>query len=161
MKILPLKKYPENILLQRCKKIDKISYEDLNLLDQMAATMYASHGVGLAAPQIGVDRQLAVIDIGNGLVKMINPVIIKKTGSDTMEEGCLSLPSGFQAKIKRAKELSVKYLNERGETISIKTSGLFSRAIQHEVDHLMGILIIDRMNPLKKMILKNKLRFSK
>ncbi len=161
MKVLPLKKYPEKILLQKAIYVDRITPADLNLLDEMATTMYVSRGIGLAALQIGVNRQLAVIDIGDGLIKMINPKIVKRRGWDIMEEGCLSLPSNFQAYIKRSKEIYVTYINELGETISIKTSGLLARAIQHEVDHLMGIMIIHRINFIKRFFLKRRLSFIK
>ncbi len=157
MKILPLKKYPNKVLSKKNLIVEKITPDELKLLNDMAATMYASYGIGLAAPQIGVNKQLAVIDVGNGLIKLINPVIIKKIGRDCMEEGCLSLPSGFQVKVTRAKEVHAKYLNEYGEQIFVKASGLLAKAIQHEVDHLMGILIIDKVNPVKKIFIINKL----
>ena len=160
MKALPLIKYPDKILLQKSSFVEKISPEIIRLLDEMAATMYANSGIGLAAPQIGISRQFAVIDVGNGLIKMINPRIIRKIGCDTMEEGCLSLPLGFQVKVKRSKEIEVEFIDDKGEKVSMKADGILAKAVQHEVDHLIGILIIDRTNPLKRILLKKRLRLS-
>ena len=113
----------------------------------MAKLMYLSQGVGLAAQQVGIDKQLAVIDIGNGLIKFINPVIIKRQGIDLLEEGCLSVP-GVSIKVKRAKSVTVHFLDEEGSVQQLHADGLLARALQHELDHLAGVLIIDYVNPV-------------
>ncbi|MEA3485875.1 MAG: peptide deformylase, partial [Candidatus Aerophobetes bacterium] len=105
-------------------------------------TMYASQGIGLAAPQVGIDKRLIVVDVGEGLLKLINPLILLEEGESILEEGCLSLP-GVNVKVKRAKSVVVEGWNEKRKRIKIKSEDLFAHAIQHEVDHLQGILIID------------------
>ena len=99
---------------------------------------------------IGIDKNMIVVDIGEGLLRVINPVIIKKEGNESQEEGCLSVPETC-VNVKRAKKILVNYLNEKGEPLSIAAEGLLARVLQHEIDHLMGKLIIDYMNPLKKL----------
>ena len=121
----------------------------------MALSMYLSQGVGLAAVQVGIDKQLAVVDTGEGLIKMINPTIIKREGLETQEEGCLSVP-GACVKVKRAKKIVVSFLNEQGEVTELRAEGLLSRAIQHEIDHLSGTVIVDYLHPLKKLLLKRR-----
>ena len=123
------------------------------MLDEMARAMYLSQGVGLAAVQVGIDRQLAVVDTGEGLIKMVNPAIVKREGVETQEEGCLSCPDAC-VKVRRAKKIVVSYLNEEGVVAELKAEGLLARAIQHEIDHLCGTLIIDYLSPIKKMLFK-------
>jgi peptide deformylase len=125
----------------------------------MAETMYLNSGVGLAANQVGIEKQLAVIDVGNGLVKLINPIVVKSEGAEVQEEGCLSVP-GVVVKVKRAKRVIIDYLNETGEACRLSAEGLFARAIQHELDHLSGRLIVDYMNPLTKLFLKKGKKLS-
>lgn len=146
-------KHPNKGLRKKTAKISKITDAERKLLSDMAKAMYLNSGVGLAANQIGIDKQLAVIDVGNGLIKMINPVIVKKDGILTEEEGCLSVP-GVTVKVKRAKKVVVNFLNEAGECLSLEADGLLARAIQHEVDHLCGKLIIDYMGPIKRFLSK-------
>jgi len=148
-----IRKFPDTILRKKARGVYKVGAAEKALLTSMAETMYMNQGVGLAALQVGIDKQLAVIDIGNGLIKMVNPIIIRKEGREICEEGCLSVP-GIVVKVKRAKDITVNFLNENGEAVQLKASGLLARAAQHEVDHLMGILIIDYLNPVKKMLLK-------
>lgn len=145
--------FPESILRKKAQKVSKVTDAERATLDDMAKTMYLSQGVGLAAVQVGIDRQLAVIDTGSGLIKMINPSIVKKDGLESQEEGCLSCP-GACVKVRRAKKVVVSYLNESGEVAEIRADGLLARALQHEIDHLGGKLIIDHLNPIKKMLLK-------
>lgn len=125
------------------------------MLRDMAETMYLNKGVGIAAVQVGVDKQLAVVDVGDGLIKLVNPTIIKKDGGDTQEEGCLSLPD-TTVKVKRAERIVVSFLKEDGDVSQIFADGLLARAIQHEIDHLSGKLIIDYLNPIKKLLLKRR-----
>jgi len=156
MAILEVIKYPGQSLKTRAKNVDRITKEEADQLNDMADTMYISHGVGLAATQVGIDKQLAVIDIGQGLVKLVNPVITRRSGWETMEEGCLSAP-GIQVKVRRSRKISVRAMNEKGSPVAFEAEGLFARAIQHEVDHLRGKLIIDYLGPVKKfMALRRK-----
>lgn len=149
-------KYPDSVLKKEASKVGKVSEKERKLLADMASIMYLNQGVGLAAVQVGIGRQLAVIDIGKGLIKMINPTITRKEGSETQEEGCLSVP-GVTVKVKRAKKVTVTYLDESGEVKELRADGLLARAIQHEIDHLCGRLIINYLNPLKKLLVKNRL----
>lgn len=151
---------PNSGLRKKTAKVLKISDLELGILDEMAKTMYLKGGVGLAACQVGIDKQLAVIDIGDGLIKLINPVIVKKEGCETQEEGCLSIPEAV-VKVKRAKKIVVEYLNEEGEALKITAQGLLARVIQHEVDHLSGRLIIDYLSPIKKLFFSNRLTIRK
>lgn len=155
MTSLSIKKLPDSILRKKTIKVGSVGALEKKILTDMAETMYISQGVGLAATQVGLDRQIAVIDIGNGLIKMINPVIIKKEGSDIQDEGCLSVP-GVSVKVKRARKVIVTYMDENGETVQMEAEGLLARAIQHELDHLSGKLIIDYLGPVKKMLIKRR-----
>ena len=151
---------PDTCLRKKTAKVLKISDKEKNILDEMAKTMYLKGGVGLAACQVGIDKQLAVIDIGDGLIKLINPVIVKKDGSETQEEGCLSIPEAV-VKVKRAKKVVVEYMNERGEALKINAEGLLARVLQHELDHLSGKVIIDYLSPIKKLFFSNRLTIRK
>jgi peptide deformylase len=151
---------PNPCLRKKSGKVFKVSDEDRRILDEMAKTMYLKGGVGLAACQVGIDKQLAVVDIGVGLIKLLNPVIVKKEGRETQEEGCLSVPEAI-VKVKRAKKISVEYLNEKGEALSMIADGLLARVIQHELDHLSGKLIIDYLSPIKKLFFSNRLTIRK
>ena len=122
----------------------------------MAKTMYLKGGVGLAASQVGIDKQLAVIDVGNGLISLINPIIVKRDGREVLEEGCLSVP-GINVKIRRSKMVTAHFLDEDGKAQKLHADGLLARALQHELDHLAGILIIDYVNPVKKILLRRAL----
>lgn len=154
---LKLRTFPESILRKKTEKVGHVTDSERSILDKMADLMYLSQGVGLAATQVGIDKQLAVIDVGDGLIKMINPVIIKRDGSDTSDEGCLSCP-GTTVKVKRAKKVVVQFLNENGDVMQLKAEGLLAKAVQHELDHLAGKLILDYLGPIKKMFLKTKLK---
>ena len=151
---------PNACLRKKAVKVFKISDEEKRILDEMAETMYIKGGVGLAACQVGIDKQLVVIDIGDGLIKLVNPVIIKKEGYEALEEGCLSVPEAV-IKVKRAKKITVEYLNEKGEAMTMTAEGLLARVIQHEVDHLLGKLIVDYLSPIKKLFFSNRLTIRK
>ncbi|MBN2452893.1 MAG: peptide deformylase [Candidatus Omnitrophica bacterium] len=154
---LKIKTFPDTILRKKPAKAGKVTEADRSMLSDMAKTMYLSQGVGLAATQVGVDKQFAVIDIGEGLIKMINPVIVKRAGFESQEEGCLSCP-GSSVKVRRAKRVVVRFLDENGDIMELKAEGLLARAIQHELDHLSGKLIIDYMNPIKRLFTKKRPR---
>ena len=127
----------------------------------MAETMYTDSGVGLAAPQVGVSKRIILVDgEEDGLIVLINPVIIKSEGELIDEEGCLSVP-GIYSQVKRSLKVTVKALNENGDPIEITKEGLTARALQHEIDHLDGILFIDRIGRITRQILLNKLKKKK
>lgn len=135
------------VLRQRAKVVPEINKAIEKLLDDMADTMYDADGIGLAAVQIGVAKRVVVVDVGDGLVELINPEILEKTGGIVVaSEGCLSLP-GLSGNVPRAAEIKVRALNRDGETVEFEASDLFARAIQHEVDHLDGILFTDYLKP--------------
>lgn len=132
------------ILRKFSREVKDISDRIKILLDDMAETMYENDGVGLAAPQVGVLRQVVVIDIGDGLIKLINPEIIESEGENIDVEGCLSVPNRVGT-VKRPDRVKVKYLNEFGEEKIIDGTGLLAKALCHEIDHLNGILFIDKI----------------
>jgi peptide deformylase len=143
-------KYPNPALKKASAPVLAIGEDDRTLLEEMAKVMYLSHGIGLAAPQVGVNRKLIVVDIGDkNLLRLVNPVIIEAEGRDEMEEGCLSVPNIY-VNVKRAKSIKIKALNENGQLVNFKAAGLLARAILHEIDHINGRLIIDHLNPIKR-----------
>ena len=154
--MLELKKYPDKILRIKCSPVEVVDDRIKSILSDMAFTMRVRNGIGLAAPQIGINKQIAVVDIGDGPINLINPRIIDIDGKGGIEEGCLSLPEVL-LKVKRADALRLSTLDETGKNITIDAKGLLSIVIQHEIDHLNGILIIDHANFIKKQFLKNKL----
>ncbi|MBO7406709.1 MAG: peptide deformylase [Clostridia bacterium] len=134
----------EEILRMKCKPVKDVSDSIRSLIGDMFETMYASNGVGLAAPQIGILRRLAVIDDTQGnKLAIINPVITSREGEQLATEGCLSLP-GYQGEVKRAEKIHVDALDENGEPLSIDAEGFFAVVLQHEIDHLDGILYKDK-----------------
>lgn len=158
MEPLKIRKYPDSILRKKCARVEKITNVEIRLLEEMLFTMRHFAGIGLAAPQIGIARNLIVADIGEGAIRLANPVILKTGGSDKMEEGCLSIP-GTGVLIDRPDEIIISGLNESGKVIELEARGLLARVLQHEIDHLQGKLIIDYVGLLEKMmLLKPKLR---
>jgi len=143
MAIRAIRKDSDEILRKVSKKVEKIDDRILTLLDDMAETMRAADGVGLAAPQVGILRRVVVIDIGEGLIELINPVIVYESGEQQREEGCLSIP-GKSGIVKRPKKVIVRALNRKGETFEITGEDLLAVALCHEIDHLNGILFIDK-----------------
>ena len=134
------------VLRQIAKPVPKITPVIEKLLTDMAQTMYDANGVGLAAVQIGITKRVVVMDVGDGLSELVNPEIVHKVGSQVDSEGCLSL-SGFRVDVDRAMNVTVRGLNRQGEEVTIQGSGLLARCIQHEVDHLNGILFTDYLQP--------------
>ena len=126
------------------KEVKKVNEHICELLDDMAQTLYDARGVGLAAPQVGALRRIAIIDVGEGLIELINPEIIEMEGQQREEEGCLSLPedNGY---VLRPEYVKVRAMNREGEIKEYEGSGLFARAVCHEVDHLDGVLFIDKI----------------
>lgn len=151
MSVLEIKKAGDPVLRQVAKPVKKIDKKIKNLLSDMAATMYAANGVGLAAPQIGVSSRIVVIDTGEepGLLEMVNPEILDKEGSCTHVEGCLSVPN-FDGEVERAEKVKVKFLDRNGKSVILDAEELLAIAVQHEIDHLDGILFIDKASALIK-----------
>ncbi len=145
-------KYPDVKLKNRCSPVTIVGEEEKNILQRMAKTMYVNHGVGLAAPQVGINKELAVVDIGDKkLLKLINPAIVAAEGNEQLEEGCLSIPNVY-VEVKRPARIKVKSLDENGRELDFEAAGLLARAILHEIDHLNGRLIIDYLNPIKRLL---------
>ena len=158
---------PDPILREKSKTLERVDDELRKLLDDMLETMYAAPGIGLAAVQVGVLKRLIVIDISKDKEKknplfLINPEIISKSKNTSIhEEGCLSLPGHF-AEIERPSECRIKFVDYSGKKKELKASGLLATCIQHEVDHLDGILFIDYLSKLKKdMIVKKLIKHKK
>ncbi len=144
MAIRKIRTVGDDVLRKKCKEIEEITNRDLILIDDMIDTMYEANGVGLAAPQVGILKRIFVIDIGDevGARVFINPVILETSGSQTDDEGCLSIP-GESTEIERPNYVKVKALNEKGEEFILEGEELLARAILHENDHLNGVLYID------------------
>ena len=153
---------PDPILRKKCEPLEKVDVDTKKLMDDMLATMYAAPGIGLAAVQVGILKRLVVIDISKEEEKkkpifLINPQIIHQSKNTSVyEEGCLSLPGQF-AEIERPAECTIKYIDYHGKEKELKSDGLLATCIQHEVDHLNGILFIDYLSKLKKDMIIKKL----
>ena len=133
----------DDLLGKRSREISEINERILTLLDDMAETMYKAEGVGLAAPQVGVLRRCVVIDVGEGLIKLINPVIVESSEeTETRLEGCLSVPD-YVGWVRRPCRVKVEALNEKGEKVTIEAEGLYKKALCHEIDHLDGVIFPD------------------
>lgn len=136
--------YGDKILRKKASFVDEITPQIKELLDEMVVLMKLNHGIGLAANQVGVALKLIVVDLEGKIMKLINPVITKHRGKIDSDEGCLSFP-GLTIKIKRWEEIWVSALNDEGEEINLEAHGLSSVVLQHEIDHINGILFIDRL----------------
>ncbi|MBE5801289.1 MAG: peptide deformylase [Clostridiales bacterium] len=132
-------------LRKQCKPVEKFDKRLKILLDDMADTMYEANGVGLAAPQVGILRRVVVVDVGEGLFKLVNPVIVETEGEQSGPEGCLSVP-GRSGIVTRPMIVTVDAQDENGEPVHLRTEGFFARAICHELDHLDGVLYVDKMD---------------
>ena len=153
---------PDPILRKKCEPLEKVDADTKKLMDDMLETMYAAPGIGLAAVQIGILKRIVVIDISKSEEKksplfLINPQIVNQSKKTSIyEEGCLSLPGQF-AEIERPAECTLKYIDYNGKEKELKADGLLATCIQHEVDHLDGILFIDYLSKLKKDMIIKKL----
>ena len=143
MAILNIVTSEDEVLRKKCRPVEKITPRTLTLLDDMLDTMRAANGVGLAAPQVGILRRIVIVDIGEGLIEMINPEIVATEGEQEGEEGCLSVPDEVGI-VKRPNIVTVKATDRNGEPFTIRGEGLLARAFCHEIDHLDGILYIDK-----------------
>ena len=162
MAILGILKYPDPTLKKVAAPIEAVTDETVRLIGDMVETMYRAPGVGLAAPQIGVSRRIVVLDTdhenpGKNLLKLINPEIRHAEGEVLWEEGCLSVID-FTVEIKRAANVRLVALNEQEKEISIDAEGLLAVALQHEIDHLNGKLILDRVSRLKRDLYSRRLK---
>ncbi|MEK6682859.1 MAG: peptide deformylase [Nitrospirota bacterium] len=159
--VLEIRKYPDPILSKKAERVEKIDQDIQKLIGDMIETLYAAPGVGLAAPQVGRSIRLIVFDPSvrneeGKLTVLINPEIIEKDGEAIMKEGCLSVP-GLEAEIKRAENVKVTGLDKNGNAVTIDAKGFLARVIQHEIDHLDGILLLDRIGFIKRDIFKRRL----
>ena len=147
MALRTIVKIGDETLRKTCRPVEVLNRRILNLLDDMAETMYFTNGVGLAAPQVGVLRRAIVIDVGdhNGLFQLINPEIIATEGDQEDAEGCLSIP-GRQGLVKRPAKVKVRATTRSGKPVEIEAEGLLARAFCHEIDHLDGVMYIDKMS---------------
>ncbi|MCM8823973.1 MAG: peptide deformylase [Candidatus Omnitrophica bacterium] len=147
----------EKILRTKCQQVKEVNDEIRKLLDEMCVLMKNCDGMGLAANQAGLDVSLVVVNSGKEILKLINPKILKREGSTEFEEGCLSFP-GLYINIKRASKVWVSYLNERGEPLTIEASGILAVVLQHEIDHINGIVFIDRLPIWVRIRLRKRLK---
>ncbi|MCB0319789.1 MAG: peptide deformylase [Bdellovibrionales bacterium] len=156
MTLLPIFKYPEEVLRQECEEVTDFDKSLCELLDNMAETMYEAQGIGLAAPQIGVTKQVTVIDVSSEeplLIEFINPTIVAEEGATSSEEGCLSIPE-YRESVKRSENIVVEAFDRTGKPFRMDADGLLSICLQHEIDHLHGILFIDHLSRLKREMFK-------
>jgi peptide deformylase len=157
MPLMPIVKFGDPVLRKKTADVPQIDDDLMRTISDMFRTMYAAPGIGLAANQVGLSRNMAVIDIQPGGQKnpivIINPVIEERSGAIYEEEGCLSVP-GFGGKVKRAAKVRVRALNEHGLPVLIEGEGLLARCLQHEIDHLNGKLYIDRLPLVSRLRIK-------
>jgi len=165
MAILEILKYPHPVLKKQCEPVGEIDDEVRKLIDDMRETMYGARGVGLAACQVGVSRRVIVLDVSpmdpqHTFFALINPEIVSEEGEVDHEEGCLSVPDCLE-QVKRKEKVCVRGVSPEGMEVDIKGDGILAIALQHEIDHINGILILDRVSRLKREIYRNKLKKEK
>ena len=158
----PIFTYPEAVLNQKAQPVERFDDELQRLIDDLIETMYAAPGIGLAAPQVGVSLQLFVVDVTGGkeldaLKTFINPEIIQTEGRTREDEGCLSVPEVY-GPTPRFEKVLLRGTNRDGHVIEVAGEGLLARALQHEFDHLQGLLFFDRMGPVGRDLIKRKYR---
>lgn len=161
--LYPIVKFPDPVLTTPAKPVASFDSPELRqLVADMFESMYAASGVGLAAPQVGISQRLTVIDCSGGddrsqQLVLLNPEVIARDGKQTGEEGCLSLP-GFRADVTRALHVTVRAQNVAGDWFEVSGADLLARALQHEIDHLNGVLFISHLSTLKRDLIKRKIR---
>ena len=158
---LTLRYYGDPILRQKAAHVETVTQEIRDAIGAMFDCMYRERGIGLAAPQVGIAQRIFVLDVERESgertkLAMVNPVIREAAGTIVGEEGCLSIP-GIHADVKRHAEVVFEGLDERGDRVLIRGDGLLARALQHELDHLDGVLFIDRLSPIRRKLLEPKL----
>jgi peptide deformylase len=165
MALREIRTYPDPVLRSKTARVERIDRSLDKLIEDMIETMHAAPGVGLAANQVGVPIQLAVIDLSSReneeqrhpLLVIINPEVLSMEGAVVEEEGCLSIPD-YVENVKRAARVKVRAQDRAGATIEIEAEGLLAKALQHEIDHLNGLLFVDKLSPLKKSLFKRRYR---
>lgn len=160
MALLPILQYPDQRLHKVAKPVARVTDETRRLIRDMAETMYAAPGIGLAATQIDVHERIIVMDVSethDDLRVFINPELIDQSGEEEGEEGCLSVP-GIYEKVRRAERVTVRALNERGELFTLQAEGLLAVCIQHEMDHLRGRVFVELLSHLKQSRIRAKLK---
>jgi peptide deformylase len=160
--LLPIVKYPEAVLNTRAEEITSIDEAIRKLVSDMVETMHAAPGVGLAANQVGVLRRVALVDLSVGkdpaaLLVLINPKVMSTEGSQVDEEGCLSIP-GVTEMVPRPLRVEVEALDLQGASYRVRGEGLLARALLHEIDHLDGILFLERLSPLKRRLVRRRIQ---
>ena len=159
MAILDVLIYPDDNLAKVCQPVETIDAQLNTFIDNMFDTMYEHEGIGLAAPQVNVLKRVVTIDIEGdktNQIVLINPEIIESSGETEIEEGCLSIP-GCRALVPRKEKLTVKALNRQGQEFVLEADGLLAICIQHEIDHLNGVLFVDHISRLKRQRIKEKM----
>jgi len=149
--------WPEKILKKKCKKVEKVNNRIKELLDEMLALMRVNSGVGLAGNQAGLDLNLIVIEFDGKVYKLVNPRVVKAQGQICFREGCLSFP-GLEIDVKRHKKVTVKALDEQGKPLDINAEGILAVILQHEIDHIRGVVFIDRISLWQRIKALPKLR---
>ena len=161
MSVLPVRIYGDPVLRRAAAPIERFDQELRSLVADLNETMHAYNGVGLAANQVGLARRVAVVDVPiddahRVRATLVNPVILERQGSEVNEEGCLSIP-GIYEDVSRAYAIAVRAHDEHGQEYDLRAEGYLARAIQHEIDHLDGVLFIDRLSPLRRQFLRRAL----
>jgi peptide deformylase len=154
--------WPDDVLRRKAAPVEDFGDDLQRLIDDMLETMYAAPGIGLAAPQVGVSRRLLVIDTSSDtepgqVIVLANPELVESEDETDHEEGCLSVPD-YSAKVKRARRVAVRGHNRHGQPVEVRGEELLARALQHEIDHLDGVLFIDRLSPFRREVAKKKLK---
>jgi len=157
LKAYEIRVYPDPILTLKAEKVEKFDDELQNVVDNMCLTMQIAGGVGLAAPQIGILKRIAIISRDEKQYILINPELIECSGHETKEEGCLSFPGMF-AQVERPEKIKIKTQDVKGEVKFLEVEGVIARTFLHEMDHLDGKLFIDYLSPLKRGVIKKKMK---
>ena len=151
MAIIPIRVFPDPILKQKSKRVRAIDGSIHRLIGNMLETMHSAGGAGLAAPQVGISLRVIVIDIpGEEAIVLVNPQVLRRSGERLVDEGCLSVP-GYIGQIKRAESVRVKGRDQNGKEIRVKANGLLAQALEHEIDHLNGVLYVDYLESMDKL----------
>lgn len=160
--LLEIKTFPDKVLRVKAEPVETIDDEIKVLMDNMVETMHTNKGVGLAAPQVGVSKRIIVVDPSAGedksqIIQVVNPEILTVEGEQVGEEGCLSIPGEYE-NVRRAEKVTVQALNDKGNTYTIEAEGFLARVFQHEIDHLNGVLFIDRLPSYKRDTVKKTIK---
>jgi len=151
MAVLPIVEHPNPVLRRKAKRVNHVDEALNKLIDDMIETMHHASGIGLAAPQVGISLKIAVIGMPEEeVIVLVNPEVVKKSGERTVIEGCLSIP-GYRGEIKRSEQVTVKAFDRRGKAFRIRADDLLAEALEHEIDHLNGILYIDHLESPNKL----------